>query len=42
VSTEVKPCCTCSPEHIDAGGFDPWCEVHSPWRETQADAEIDA
>ncbi len=21
--------CTCSPEHLDAGGFDPWCEVHS-------------
>jgi len=22
--------CTCSPEHLDAGGFDPWCEAHAP------------
>jgi hypothetical protein len=27
--------CTCSPEHLDAGGFDPWCEAH-------ADASVDA
>ncbi len=29
MNDQPTPTCTCDPDHLEAGGYDTWCEVHS-------------
>ena len=29
MSALTVPVCTCDPDHLEAGGYDAWCPVHS-------------